>query len=116
MEAKDCCRVRPPSVIVLGVMPRSWVFQDGQDLKSLLCVRSCAWHHPCVPPVALAEPIERSSPVAVVRLSVAARGCWEASAPAAYASAPQGHHVAHLHRIVVSGGEVERPAARPPGD
>ena len=87
------------------------MFQDGQDMKSLLCVRSCACHHPCVPSVALAEPIEKSSPVAVVRLSVAALGCREASAPAAYVSAPQGHHVAHLHRIVVSGEEVERPAA-----
>lgn len=38
MEVKDCCRVRPSSMIVLGVMLRSWVFQDGQDTKSLLCV------------------------------------------------------------------------------
>lgn len=49
-------------MIVLGVMLRSWVFQDGQDLKSLLHVRFCTCHHPCVHPVVLAEPIVKSSP------------------------------------------------------
>lgn len=48
----------------------------------------CTCHHPCVHPVVLAEPIERSSPVSIIRCSVVTLDFHEVSASSANVSGP----------------------------